>query len=1110
MKEKATKLMGFKRSVFVLLLFVLASLQAFAQGKSVSGVITDEKGEAAISATVKVKGTSLATLTDFNGAYAFKDLPATASSIEVSYFGYETQELDISGEKVNFKLKVAAATELQEVTITTVYGQKTSLSATSAKLSGNSLKERPVTNVAEALTGQIAGLSVKTAEGSPDATVQLNVRGVSSITQSSEPLYIVDGMPVSSISDIPANVIQSVDVLKDASATAIYGARGANGVILITTKDAVIGDKDGCDKITVDYAGSYGMKWKANTLPVLSAKEYALWQYERALISGNGVKADSNAEYKNTYKKYFGYDGVQNIYEFIGKYDGKNVDWQEEVFGEQGSVLNNSLTISGGSKVLNYNLNYSRLDENAILKNSGFTKDFLQFKLNAKPTKQVKLGATTRYSKTEITGSVANEGGDEKSKSEGLFKRTYYFSPIHPNDYATTDLTGEETDAAEQSALINPLTYINDNYKRTTKKTISYNGYLSWEFYKDLVFRTEGSFDQKSNSSYRYYGPSSFTSRDLGAGQPLITTEDLKETKYRNTNTLLYDRKFKKNHNLSALLGQEMIVTTYDNSYTEVRNLPSTLNSDNAYSLSGAGSPVNAYFTTPADDRLLSFFGRVNYDFKRRYIFSATMRADGSSKFAVGNQWGYFPAFSAAWRASDEKFMKSTKSWLTDLKLRLSYGTSGNNNIESSLFTEYYVPSVDKNSIRSYRLKNQDLITNPELVWETTVTRDFGLDFGFLKDRINGTLDLYWNSVSDLLVEMKYESIGKGKMENIGSTSNKGVELTLNGQIIKTKKFNLNAGFNVAYNKNTIDDLVGMDATTASSGVMKSGYDFYAAVGESLGNVYGYVYDGRYEATDFEWNGTSQKWAVSSKYTKGSDGVYRDANGSVYVIPLTGTTPAGQLTDATVPGNLKLKDLNGDGKITEADKTVIGNTVPKITGGFNLSASYSNFDLSANFNYVLGVDVYNADRMELEQAQSGKFRNLSSTMASGSRWNYFDTDGNYVTDVDKLMGMNASTTEELPLITSTYILHSKYIEDGSFLRLTSVTLGYNFSPKLIKKLYLSKARIFVSGGNLFCLTNYSGMDPEVNTRRDTPMTPGVDWSAYPKAMTLTAGVNLTF
>jgi len=487
------------------------------------------------------------------------------------------------------------------------------------------------------------------------------------------------------------------------------------------------------------------------------------------------------------------------------------------------------------------------------------------------------------------------------------------------------------------------------------------------------------------------------------------------------------------------------------------------------------------------------------------------MRADGSSKFAKGNRWGYFPAAAFAWRMSEENFMENTKEWLSNLKLRLSYGTAGNNRIGNTMYkldyksytgSKFYGVGDTQNP---YYVATNSLLPNPDLKWETTVTRNLGIDFGFWNERLTGTFDVYWNSTKDLLIQSAIVAPGYTlKQENVGETSNKGIELSLNGLILKHKDYSLSANFNIGFNKNRVESLAdGITEQSYNSGVfgtdIQSTYEYLVRVGQPIGLIYGYVTDGYYTTDDFTGYD-----ATTNTYTL-KDGV-----------------PTNGLIQWVRPGSLKLKDLDGDGKITASnDRKIIGKTAPKFTGGFGLNATWKGFDLSAMFNFVYGNKIYNADKIVTSQTYTAttNFSNLQSYMNSSNRYTYLDANGQIVTDLATLKAMNEGANAKqywapASLGDRTPILHSWAIEDGSFIRLQNLTLGYTIPKNLTQKFACNQLRVYCTLNNVFCLTDYSGYDPEVNSparsSSSSGVMPGIDFSSYPKSFSWTAGVNLTF
>ena len=529
-----------------------------------------------------------------------------------------------------------------------------------------------------------------------------------------------------------------------------------------------------------------------------------------------------------------------------------------------------------------------------------------------------------------------------------------------------------------------------------------------------------------------------------------------------------------------------------------LRLYPATFTAQQAWSLSSQGTPyqVNKYIN--ADDNLLSFFARANYSFQDKYLLSATFRADGSSKFTKDNRWGYFPSAAVAWRISSEKFMQGTRDWLDDLKLRVSYGTAGNNNIPSDQTTPIWSASSDTwmNMFDSFWTvgtasgQSGTYASNPDLKWETTITRNLGLDFTLFGGALSATLEYYWNSTKDLLIAFPVSGSGYDyQYRNLGETENKGFEASVTWHAINKKNFGLDISANIGINKNKVKSLGDMSQYSASSGWASTAIqdDYIVRVGRPVGEIYGYISDGRYEVSDFTWDEASQKWNLNAGVVNATDVV-----GASYMRP----------------GAMKLKDLDGDGVVDEKDRTVIGDTNPDASGGFNISARLYGFDLNANFVYSIGNDVYNANKIEYTTAYQYYYRNMTTEMDSGKRWTNLDANGNLVNDPDQLAALNENTTMWSPY--SQYVLSDWAIEDGSFLRLATLTLGYTVPQSLTRKIGINNLRFYVTGYNVFCLTNYSGFDPEVSTRNKTALTPGVDYSAYPKSRQFVIGVNLNF
>ena len=1071
----------FKNLRFALVAATLTmSANGFAQ-TVIKGNVTDNTGEPIIGASVVEDGNANnGGVTDIDGNFTVT-LKGNSKKLKISYVGMKPQVVNVSGKSViNVKLE-DDATSLNDVVVIG-YGavKKKDLTGAVATVDNKALTQVPVASASEALTGKMPGVQITTTEGSPDADVKIRVRGGGSITQSNDPLYIVDGFPVETISDIPASDIEDITVLKDASSTAIYGSRGANGVILVTTK----GGKEG--KTSVSYNAYYSWKKIAKKLDVLGARDYTEWQYELANLLD---KTDN-------YEKYFG------SYDDIDLYDNVATnDWQDIVYGRTGHTFNQNLNINGGSDKIKYAFSYARMDDKAIMQMSDFVRDNLSLKLNAKPTKRVSLDFQARWSKTKINGGGANE----QSSTYNTDKRLRYaiqYTP-YPVPGLSTDTDDDDT---TNSSFYNPVTSLKDNDQKRTRITFNMSGAFTWELYKNLKFKAEFGYDTYKVDTKRFFGPTTYYVKNVPAsanqGLPAITLTNQYRTKFRNTNTVSNDFKdiFGKNsaHSLNVLLGEEYIIMKNELMTNTAHGFPANFTSAEAWKFTTQGTPFEINDFYDPDDILNSYFGRINYNYKEKYLLSATARADGSSKFAKGNRWGFFPSIAAAWRISSEPFMKGAEKWLDDLKLRLSYGTAGNNNISSGLLTQEFQANATSwiNGYNSY-ISPSKTMANPDLKWETTITRNVGIDYTMFGSKLTGSIDAYWNNTKDLLIQ--YPVAGTGydyQYRNMGETRNMGLEFALTWNAINKKNFGLTVGANISFNKNkvlSLGQIESIDNISTQWASSEIDQDFVIKKGEPIGQIWGYKSAGRYEVDDFD---------IAKSQEKGK-WILKDGVADCSTV----------LNTSVRPGSMKLAEIkeNKTGKITTDDRTVIGDTNPAHTGGFNINARVYGFDLTANFNWSVGNDVYNANAIEYTQTSKYQYRNLIDKMASGSRWTNIDANGNLLNwnNAEELAALNANTAMWSPY-TGKYVLTDYYVEDASFLRLSTLTLGYTLPTTLTKRVGINSLRFYVTAYNVFCITNYSGFDPEVSAIRRTNLTPGVDYSAYPKSRQFVIGLNLNF
>lgn len=1068
----------FNRKVLIAL-SVLLCTGLFAQRKTISGIVLSD-GEALPGVTVTEKGTSNGTVTDRDGQFT---LTVSEQAVLVfSFIGMRTQEVEVGNQTQLTVNMMADVSELDEVVVVgfgTV--KKADLTGSVVSIGGDDLRQMPVATVSEALTGRLAGVTVRSSEGSPDAEITIRVRGGGSITQDNSPLYIVDGFPVNSINDISPSDIKSIDVLKDASSTAIFGSRGANGVVIITTKSGSEG------KMTINYNTFFGYKRIARKLDVLAPEDFVKWQYEMAVLR-NDIPS---------YERYFGSWDDRDLY-----FGMRGNDWQQQVFGRTGRVFSNDLSLRGGSNKLTYSINYARFDDRAIMIGSDFTRNNFTLSFKGTPNEKVNLGFTVRYSDTHINGAGMNEQREASASQDARLRHAVGYSPI-----PLPGLTTDDTDEMIAGYLVNPFVTIADNDREQIRRNFNTVASFDWRAFENFKYRTELGLDYGSRIDNRFYGRSTYYANNNVLaeyqGRPAVLLTDFKDLRIRNANILDYDFRdlLPHRHRLKLMVGHEMIYYQAVEMNTAIQGFEKFYTSRTAFKLLSQGVPQSVSSNYLPDDKLLSYFARVNYDLWDRYLFTATFRADGSSKFLGDNRWGYFPSAAVAWKISEEAFMSNTSRWLNSLKLRVSYGEAGNNNIPVGQTIQNYVsgsgaPLTWINNVLNFWAPSS-ILANPDLKWETTVTRNIGLDFG-LFGKLNGSLELYHNTTKDLLILFPVPGSGYlNQYRNMGSTENRGIETTLNYALIETRNYGLNVSFNISVNRNKITSLGIMDDFGQATGWASTaiGNDFVVNVGRPVGMMYGYVHDGRYEVSDFDYD------PVTGTYTL-KPGIANSSN-------VVGTVR---------PGSMKLRDISGpdgvpDGIVNQYDLTIIGNANPKHTGGFIINAYAYGFDLTAAFNWSYGNDVYNANKIEFTsatQTPNGQYRNLLTIMADGKRWTDINPEtGQRVTDPVELAALNANTTMWSPFM-QRYVFSDWAVEDGSFLRLNTLTLGYTLPKSIVSKWRINSLRFYTTGYNVFVLTNYSGLDPEVSTRRRTPLTPGVDYSPYPRSRQIVFGLNLSF
>ena len=1090
--------------------FVLAPPEVLAQTIA-KGQVFDSTGEPVIGATVVEKGDPKnAAVTDFDGNFSLTLKKAKA--VVISYIGMVTQEVAAS-QNMNVTLQDDNASLEEVVVVGYTSKARKDLTGSVGSVSGSKLAVVPVTSAAVALQGKISGVQVTTVDGQPGADVNIRVRGGTSVTQSNEPLYIVDGFQVDNINDIPPTDIASIDILKDASLTAIYGSKGGNGVVVVTTKSA----KEG--KVQVSFNANLNISHLAKTLDIMNAQDFVNYQYQWHAAAGT---RNSNAKF---FRSNFGNPYDLDMYSTLPSHD-----WQDEVMGETPVNYSANVTIGGGSEKVKFNLSLTNSEDKGIILGSGVRRTNLNMKTNVQLSDKLSMQYNPKFTFRRDNGAGGSHIGTGgiidvlKYRPTNGLREFGYIDPAYadPNEEELFTYTNPKSDIAINQLIKHSYTYTNGLA-------------LDWKPVKGLTLRTEATIGLGWTDNNRFYGALTSTGKNNN-NLPVAQITNTRRFSYVWTNTAVYNFSVKDTHNWSFLLGQEIQDSQTTTTYIQSLYFPRNFTAREAWNNMSFGTAYGDRTELSTANRTASFFGQANYNYKHRYLLSATFRADGSTKFAPGYQWGYFPSVSGAWVISEEPFMKNIE-WISQLKLRAAIGLVGNNNIANDMWRILY--SINSNGGPGFGEQTQygekyygnnggAKFSNEEIKWETTITRNLAADISLFNGRVTITPEVYWNTTRDLLYDSYLDStLGyTSQQQNIGQVTNKGIEFSISGDILQGKDYVLSANINFGLNKKKIDKLNGTDDVLwYQNGSWKSSYnDYCLKVGDEVGLIYGFVYDGLYQFDEFYFDPLNNYQAVPWGSSAADNGTSSDRapreDGYVTVInDISGSSNSGI---ATLPGKIKFKDLDGDGRITENDRTVIGNTNPKIQGGFGLSGQWKDFDFTANFTYMLDFDINNATAYTLSASEGNKnnFYNVLKDFRNG--WQYNDIDGSitgtkgdilykiyYVDDCVNLY-KKANEGRDLwnPTDVTKKITHSYFIEDGSFLRCSDITVGYTLPKNLIQKVGLTKARFYVSASNLFILTGYSGYDPEVDIQ--TGLTCGMDYNRYPRARSFVFGTNITF
>ena len=1045
--------MRIRTSLFLCLLLI-GQIALFAAPINITGIVLDERGETMPGVNIVVKGQSKGTVTDIDGKFGIS-VPNEAAVLTFSFIGYEKQEIRVAKQRKLTITLVPESKNLEEVVVVG-YGSALKKDLTGAVVKANldDMLKAPVVSFDQALAGRVAGVQVSSNEGMPGSGFNIVIRGNNSITQSNSPLYVIDGFPVEDANTSAINPadIESIDILKDASATAIYGARGANGVVIITSKKGKVG------KPVVSYNGSVSISNVSKKIDLLTPVQFVELQQE---LNTESVFASRYLQYSEALGRNL------TIEDYATK---QSWDWQDEIF--RTAITNNHyLSLTGGTADTRYAASLSYLNQEGVIINSDFTRYQGRFNLDQRLSPKLKLNINANYARGITDGSSPSTS--EYSATNNLLYSVWGYRPVTGDDTDLRTALRDESIDTSNDYRFNPILSANEEYRKQIQDDLQANAFLEYSILKELRLKVSAGYrlrkreNESFNNSKTRYG-ASFSTIGSVNGQ----VREFTDYRWLNENVLTYSKIFNKTHNLQAQLG-----ASFESDHNKFYRLDVKEITNENLGMSGMGSGT-PYFSDASisENTQMSYFGRVNYNYKSKYYANATFRADGSSKFPKGGKWGYFPSASLAWTFSRESFLED-QDWLSNGKIRASWGKTGNNRvtdfaslakIASSVNDEYSYGDVYQPGYTITSLANNDL------KWETTEQVNLGLDLSFLDSRITLTTDLYNKTTSDLLLYgdiPSHTGLQKAYM-NVGEMNNKGLELTLETVNIRKKDFQWTTSFNIAFNQSEVKELARNQQSLLQivswDNSYNSSYGYIAQVGKPLGTMYGYIYEGTYKYEDFNVD-------ANGNYTLRAD------------VPNNGLD-----RNSIQPGDVKYKDINKDGTVNDKDRTIIGNGTPKHIGGFTNNFTYKNFDLNIFFNWSYGNDILNANRLIFESGQRRRDTNMFASYAN--RWSPENPESN----IPRVGGQGP-----------TGVYSTRVIEDGSFLRLKTVTLGYNFPKNWCKKLTISNARFYLSAENLLTFTNYSGYDPEVSVR-NSALTPGFDYSAYPRAKSVSCGLNVTF
>lgn len=1043
-----------KKGILLLLLLIAVPLVTLAQTIRVTGKVTDSGGESLPGVNIVILGTTQGTITNIDGIYSM-DVPSNAKLI-FNFIGFNTQTIEVNNQNTINVVMADDVQSLDEVVIVG-YGQmrRSDVTGSVVSISSEAISQSVTTSIDQVLQGRAAGVQVSQNSGAPGAGSSIRIRGISSLNGSNEPIFVIDGIIIdgttgsgteNALSSINPSDIVSMDILKDASATAIYGSRAANGVIIITTKRG----KKGETRIT--YDGYVGWQEMPNKLDLLNLQEYAIHKNTRADM---GIVTQDN--------NFIRPDLL-----------GEGTDWQDEMF-THAMMQSHNLSVSGGTEKSTYALGLGYLDQDGIAIGSAFERFNLRGTFDSQVKDFLKVGVNFAFNNSKQKTTVSDES---------LILTALKQTPNVAVRNADGSFDGPDTDEYVQNNPVG-LAMIKDN--RNEKAGIRASTFAEATLIKGLTFKTEYSFDYGFGNIYTFNPTYTFGAivNEVSEG-----SRTKSYNKYWNwKNILTYNREFGI-HNINMMVGQEMQKSHWENLYAYrsgyLTNGATDLNAGDATTAKNSNSSGTSSIS--------SFFGRMFYSFDNKYLLTATLRYDGSSKFYKDNRWGWFPSAALAWKVSNENFLKDN-AVINNLKLRLGWGTVGNQNVTNYAYTSTYAASATNwgTGLLAANTANEDL------QWETTYSSNVGVDLNLFNNRIEFIADVYYKKTKNLLLQLPLPAYvgtsGVGSTSapwvNVGSLENKGIELTLNTVNIDKGDFlwRSNLVFSINRNKvlslNTETGILNRNIQQGSDNTIVT----RTAVGESIGQYYGYKVIGRFEnATDF---------------------YYKNSNGEVVPTALPEGMDIGE--NSVWIGDYIFEDVNKDGVINEEDRGYIGNPEADFTFGIGNSFSYKGFDLNIFLSGSYGNKVVNYQRRWLENARENT--NLLKSALGYAQLSLIDPNGpNDYRNVQIVGGdsnmprIGASSASS----TSNYRYSNKFVEDGSYLRIQSISFGYNLPRKLISRFGIQNIKVYTNLQNVYTFTKYSGYDPEIGSTNQDALLTGIDNARYPSPRIYTFGLNVTF